>query len=128
MSVSSFSFEHAKVFFVLLLLLSSSSLGIARGCGWQDIGAYANLGSYYLVGIPIAVALGFLLNLKGIGLWIGILTGSTVQVILLGLITSFTNWQKQVSFSFILLLLLLECYISHIYEEFYYMLINVNVD
>lgn len=70
--------------------------GIARGCGWQHLGAYANLGSYYLVGIPVAVMLGFLLNLKGIGLWIGILTGSTTQLVLLGLITFFTNWEKQV--------------------------------
>ncbi|KAF3443465.1 hypothetical protein FNV43_RR13147 [Rhamnella rubrinervis] len=70
--------------------------GIARGCGWQDLGAYTNLASYYLVGIPIAIALGFLLNLRAIGLWIGILAGSIVQVVLLSLITCSTNWQKQV--------------------------------
>ncbi|KAF3444318.1 hypothetical protein FNV43_RR14008 [Rhamnella rubrinervis] len=69
--------------------------GIARGCGWQRLGAFANLGSYYLVGIPVALMLGFLLNLKGLGLWVGILTGSTTQVVLLALITFFTNWEKQ---------------------------------
>eukprot|EP00253_Pinus_taeda_P030162 PITA_30162 len=39
--------------------------GIARGCGWQTLGAYINLGAYYAVGIPIAVILAFLLHLGG---------------------------------------------------------------
>ncbi|EXB30262.1 MATE efflux family protein 6 [Morus notabilis] len=39
--------------------------GNARGCGWQKIGAYVNLGSYYLVGIPLAVVLGFVLHMGG---------------------------------------------------------------
>ncbi|KAK1353816.1 hypothetical protein POM88_052181 [Heracleum sosnowskyi] len=34
--------------------------GVARGTGWQRLGAYVNLGSYYLVGIPVALVLGFL--------------------------------------------------------------------
>ncbi|KAH7533919.1 hypothetical protein FEM48_Zijuj04G0182500 [Ziziphus jujuba var. spinosa] len=80
--------------FIMDSLLAVLS-GIARGCGWQDLGAYSNLGSYYLIGIPIATILGFLLKLRASGLWMGILIGSTVQVVLLVLITSFTNWQKQ---------------------------------
>ncbi|XP_020593393.1 protein DETOXIFICATION 14-like [Phalaenopsis equestris] len=69
--------------------------GIARGCGWQHIGAYVNLGAYYLVGIPTAVVLGFLLHIGGKGLWIGILSGAIVQTFLLGVITIFTDWQQQ---------------------------------
>ncbi|XP_019707049.1 protein DETOXIFICATION 12 isoform X2 [Elaeis guineensis] len=69
--------------------------GIARGCGWQHIGAYVNLGAFYLIGIPIAVILGFPLHMGGKGLWIGILCGSTTQSVLLSLITGFTNWQQQ---------------------------------
>ncbi|XP_020105374.1 protein DETOXIFICATION 14-like isoform X1 [Ananas comosus] len=68
--------------------------GIARGCGWQHLGAYVNLGSFYLVGIPLAVTLGFLLHMGGRGLWIGIVCGSTTQSVLLSLITWFTNWQQ----------------------------------
>ncbi|KAJ8545898.1 hypothetical protein K7X08_018481 [Anisodus acutangulus] len=37
--------------------------GIARGSGWQIIGAYVNLGAFYLVGISIAAVLCFLVNL-----------------------------------------------------------------
>ncbi|KAK8914533.1 MATE efflux family protein 9 [Platanthera zijinensis] len=70
--------------------------GVARGCGWQHIGAYCNLGAFYLIGIPTAVVLGFVLHVGGKGLWIGILCGSTVQTILLSLVTMFTNWDQQV--------------------------------
>ena len=38
----------------------------------------------------------FVVHLKGKGLWIGMVTGSTVQAFLLALKTSFTNWEKKV--------------------------------
>ncbi|XP_026380715.1 protein DETOXIFICATION 14-like [Papaver somniferum] len=69
--------------------------GVARGCGWQDIGAYVNLGAYYLAGVPLAILLGFHLHMAGKGLWIGIVTGSTIQSAMLSLITCRTNWEKQ---------------------------------
>ncbi|KAM7275508.1 hypothetical protein ACFE04_017374 [Oxalis oulophora] len=69
--------------------------GIARGSGWQDIGAYVNLASYYLCGIPLAVVLAFWLQLSGRGLWIGILTGAFVQSALLFIITWRQNWEEQ---------------------------------
>ncbi|KAK6151028.1 hypothetical protein DH2020_015960 [Rehmannia glutinosa] len=47
--------------------------GVARGSGWQNIGAYVNLGAYYLVGTPVALLLAFVLHLKGQGLWSGLL-------------------------------------------------------
>lgn len=80
--------------------LASIISGVARGCGWQHIGAYVNLSAFYLFGIPVAVVLGFLLHLRGKGLWIGILGGAIVQTILLAIVTSCTNWQKQVCSSF----------------------------
>ncbi|KAL8034431.1 hypothetical protein ABFX02_12G028100 [Erythranthe guttata] len=69
--------------------------GIARGSGWQHIGAYVNLGSFYLVGIPIALVLGFVEELKAKGFWIGIVIGSALQSTVLSIITGFTDWQKQ---------------------------------
>ncbi|WCJ33246.1 MATE efflux family protein [Euphorbia peplus] len=71
--------------------------GVARGCGWQHIGAYVNLGAFYLCGIPVAALLGFWVNLRGIGLWIGIQVGAFVQTVLLSLVTSRINWEKQAS-------------------------------
>lgn len=68
--------------------------GVARGCGWQHIGAIVNLSAFYLFGIPIAAALGFWVQMRGIGLWIGILSGATVQTILLSIITSCVSWEE----------------------------------
>ncbi|XP_027150838.1 protein DETOXIFICATION 14-like isoform X2 [Coffea eugenioides] len=70
--------------------------GVARGSGWQHLGAYVNLGAYYLVGIPVALILGFALHLRGMGLWNGLVAGATVQSLLLSIITGLTNWENQV--------------------------------
>ncbi|XP_052200271.1 protein DETOXIFICATION 12-like isoform X2 [Diospyros lotus] len=69
--------------------------GVARGCGWQHLGAYVNLGAFYLLGIPLAATLAFWVQLRGRGLWIGIQAGAMLQTVLLSIITSCTNWEKQ---------------------------------
>ncbi|KAK7271207.1 hypothetical protein RJT34_26915 [Clitoria ternatea] len=69
--------------------------GIARGAGWQKIGAFVNLGSFYFVGVPSAVVLAFVLHMKGKGLWLGILFAFIMQVILFGIITIRTSWEKE---------------------------------
>ena len=76
------------------VILCYICIRVPRGSGWQDIGAYVNLETYYLVGVPVGVVLAFVVHLKGKGLWIGILTGSTVEAFLLALKTIFTNWEK----------------------------------
>lgn len=83
---------HSKAMYVFFWWAS----GVARGSGWQHIGAYINLGAFYVVGLPVAIILGFVVHLKAKGLWIGIVTGSVVQSTLLSIITGFTNWKKQV--------------------------------
>lgn len=75
--------------------LQTALSGVARGSGWQHIGAYVNLGAYYLVGIPVALMLGFVMHLKGQGLWCGLIAGATTQSILLGIITFRSDWEKQ---------------------------------
>ncbi|XP_010232148.1 protein DETOXIFICATION 12 isoform X2 [Brachypodium distachyon] len=74
--------------------LQGALSGVARGCGWQHLGAYVNLGSFYLLGIPIALILGFVLNMGAKGLWMGIICGSISQTTLLSAITFFIDWQK----------------------------------
>uniref|UniRef100_A0A0A9F157 Protein DETOXIFICATION n=1 Tax=Arundo donax TaxID=35708 RepID=A0A0A9F157_ARUDO len=68
--------------------------GVSRGCGWQHLGAYVNLGAFYLVGIPVALVLGFALHLGGVGFWIGMIAGGATQVALLSVITAMTSWEK----------------------------------
>lgn len=69
--------------------------GIARGSGWQKIGAIVNLGSFYIVGVPSAVVLAFVLHMRGKGLWLGIVFAFIVQVILFDVITIRTKWEKE---------------------------------
>ncbi|KAL4332316.1 hypothetical protein GQ457_07G016610 [Hibiscus cannabinus] len=69
--------------------------GISRGSGWQDLGAYINLAAYYLCGTPVAVILGFWVQMRGKGLWIGIQSGAFLQIILLSAITCCIDWHKQ---------------------------------
>lgn len=69
--------------------------GVARGCGWQKIGAWINLSAYYIVGIPSAYLIAFVLHVGGTGLWLGIICGLIVQVLLLMAITICTDWDKE---------------------------------
>jgi Na+-driven multidrug efflux pump len=37
--------------------------GVARGCGWQELGAVVNLGAFYGVGVPISLILAFVFHM-----------------------------------------------------------------
>jgi MATE family multidrug resistance protein len=39
--------------------LDDCKIGIARGCGWQKMGALINFVSFYIVGLPISCILAF---------------------------------------------------------------------
>ncbi|KAJ1377188.1 Multi antimicrobial extrusion protein [Sesbania bispinosa] len=80
---------------VILDSIQGVLAGIARGCGWQHLGVYVNLGAFYLCGIPVAAALAFWVKVGGKGLWIGVQVGAFVQCVLLSSITSCINWEQQ---------------------------------
>ncbi|XP_020237997.1 protein DETOXIFICATION 12 isoform X1 [Cajanus cajan] len=80
---------------VILDSIQGVLAGIARGCGWQHIGVYVNLGAFYLCGIPASASLAFLAKLGGKGLWIGIQVGAFVQCVLFSTITICINWEQQ---------------------------------
>ncbi|PIA27952.1 hypothetical protein AQUCO_07400057v1 [Aquilegia coerulea] len=96
--------EVVKYFAIMVPVLATSLFldgiqtvlsGTARGCGWQKIGAYVNLGSYYLVGIPCAVLYAFVFHLRGRGLWLGMICALAVQASSLLIITLRTNWDQE---------------------------------
>ncbi|KAI3937908.1 hypothetical protein MKX01_027835 [Papaver californicum] len=66
--------------------------GTIRGCGRQKIDAFINLGAYYLVGIPSAMLLAFVLHM---GLWLGIICALVVQVVSLLTATLRTDWEHE---------------------------------
>ncbi|KAI9120169.1 hypothetical protein K1719_008817 [Acacia pycnantha] len=80
---------------VIVDSLHGTISGIATGIGLQQLGAYVNLKSYYVLGIPIAVTLGFWVGLGAKGLWIGIMIGSISQLVLLSFKLSCTDWTKE---------------------------------
>ncbi|URD82247.1 MATE efflux family protein [Musa troglodytarum] len=105
--------EVVRYVAIMMPILATSNLldgmqcvlsGVARGCGWQKIGALVNLGAYYIVGIPSAVLLAFVFHVGGKGLWMGIICGLLVQMLLFSAITYCTNWEKEVSAPLILFL------------------------
>ncbi|CAK9144747.1 unnamed protein product [Ilex paraguariensis] len=69
--------------------------GIARGCGWQKIGAIVNFGAYYLIDIPFGILLAFVYHIGGKGLWTGIAVAVYTQMLVLLIITVLTNWVKE---------------------------------
>lgn len=44
--------------------MSFSCAGVAVGAGWQSTVAYVNIACYYLIGIPVGVVLGYVLDLQ----------------------------------------------------------------
>ncbi|KAL8161295.1 hypothetical protein V2J09_012784 [Rumex salicifolius] len=69
--------------------------GVSRGCGLQKFVTAINAIAYYFIAIPVSGLLGFKFNLKGKGLWGGVLLGEIVQLLALSVMISCTNWNKQ---------------------------------
>ncbi|CAK9215180.1 unnamed protein product [Sphagnum troendelagicum] len=68
--------------------------GLVRGVGWQKWAVYANLGTHYGIGLPIAIILVLVFHFDGRGLRIGMLSGVAVQTIALTIFSLFTNWEN----------------------------------
>ncbi|KAL5715458.1 hypothetical protein ACHQM5_017272 [Ranunculus cassubicifolius] len=70
--------------------------GVSRGCGWQNLAAWTNLSTFYIIGMPIAILLAFKVQLYAKGLWIGLICGLFCQASVFLTITLRTNWTKLV--------------------------------
>ncbi len=57
--------------------------GVMRGCGRQRIGATINLATYWVLGLPAAVALAFWGGLGAQGLWAGLACTASVQALIM---------------------------------------------
>ncbi|XP_047309269.1 protein DETOXIFICATION 33-like [Impatiens glandulifera] len=82
-------------FTVLLNGLQPVLSGVAVGAGWQTLVAYINIGSYYLVGLPLGILFGFTFGFGAEGIWGGMLGGICLQTIILIGVTSARNWAKE---------------------------------
>ncbi|WOL06559.1 protein DETOXIFICATION 27-like isoform X1 [Canna indica] len=82
-------------FTVLLNSIQPILSGVAVGSGWQALVAYVNIGSYYVVGVPVGVLLGWMFNLGIWGLWVGMIGGTSVQTLILIILTMRCDWDKE---------------------------------
>ncbi|KAJ9560015.1 hypothetical protein OSB04_005175 [Centaurea solstitialis] len=100
------SLEVQQAVYVLTPLLAACLIinniqpalsGVAIGAGWQAEIAYINIACYYIFGIPLGLILGFAADFGVMGIWIGMLTGTVVQTLILFWICYRTNWDKEAS-------------------------------
>ncbi|VAI09713.1 unnamed protein product [Triticum turgidum subsp. durum] len=82
-------------FTILLNSIQPVLSGVAVGSGWQSAVAYVNIGSYYLIGVPMGVLLGWLFNLGVLGIWAGMIGGTAVQTMILAIMTVRCDWEKE---------------------------------
>lgn len=47
-----------------MIITGVSFVGVAVGAGWQSTVAYVNITCYYLIGIPVGVVLGYVIQLQ----------------------------------------------------------------
>ncbi|GMH16495.1 hypothetical protein Nepgr_018336 [Nepenthes gracilis] len=73
----------------------TTGCGVLRGCARPSVGANINLGSFYLVGMPVAVFLGFFLKMGFAGLWLGLLAAQTSCAFLMLYVLCTTDWMLQ---------------------------------
>ncbi|MCO5583176.1 hypothetical protein L7F22_037085 [Adiantum nelumboides] len=74
--------------------------GVLRGSARPTMGALINLGAFYVIGIPLAILLGFKYGMGLLGLWIGLATASATTAILTVTAVLCTDWQLQTSRAF----------------------------
>jgi MATE family multidrug resistance protein len=74
----------------------TTGCGVLRGSARPTIGANINLGSFYLVGMPVAIFLGFVVKIGFAGLWLGLLAAQASCALLMLYVLCNTDWMVQV--------------------------------
>ncbi|KVI10116.1 protein DETOXIFICATION 49-like [Cynara cardunculus var. scolymus] len=73
----------------------TTGCGVLRGTARPKIGANINLGCFYLVGMPVAVGLGFFMGFDFEGLWMGMLAAQMSCVVTMLVVLGRTDWEFQ---------------------------------
>ncbi|KMT19766.1 hypothetical protein BVRB_1g008230 [Beta vulgaris subsp. vulgaris] len=83
-------------FTILLNSVQPVLSGVAVGSGWQVWVAYINIGSYYVVGLPLGIVMGWVFNTGVVGIWAGMIFGGTaLQTLILGIGTIRCDWEYE---------------------------------
>ncbi|KAG5230603.1 protein DETOXIFICATION [Salix suchowensis] len=73
----------------------TTGCGVLRGTARPKVGANINLGCFYLVGMPVAVWLGFYAGLDFEGLWVGLLAAQASCVVTMLFVLARTDWEYE---------------------------------
>ncbi|KAL6511190.1 Protein DETOXIFICATION 48 [Orobanche hederae] len=73
----------------------TTGCGVLRGSARPGVGANINLGSFYLVGLPVAFFMGFVMDMGFAGLWLGLLAAQASCALLMMLVLRKTDWVVQ---------------------------------
>ncbi|XP_057510079.1 protein DETOXIFICATION 49-like [Actinidia eriantha] len=73
----------------------TTGCGVLRGSARPKMGANINLGCFYLVGMPVAVWLGFYAGFNFRGLWLGLLAAQGSCMVTMLIVLSRTDWERQ---------------------------------
>lgn len=71
----------------------TTGCGVLRGTARPKVGANINLGCFYLVGMPVAVWLGFFAGFDFQGMWLGLLAAQGSCVVTMMMVLSRTDWE-----------------------------------
>ncbi|PNY26065.1 transporter [Tolypocladium capitatum] len=77
--------------------LGAGAHGLLRGIGKQSIGGPANLIAYYVISLPISLALAFGAGWELEGLWVGVMIGMVAVSIIEYTYLLTTDWHKAVA-------------------------------
>ncbi|MBA0626107.1 hypothetical protein Godav_003833, partial [Gossypium davidsonii] len=69
--------------------------GVLRGSARPSTAANVNLGAFYLVGMPVAVGLGFYVGVGFSGVWLGLLSAQVCCAGLMLYVVGSTDWDLQ---------------------------------
>lgn len=69
--------------------------GVLRGCARPSLGAYINMGSFYIIGLSMAVLLGFVKEMGLLGLWMGLLVAQVACLVLMLVCLWKTDWDVE---------------------------------
>ncbi|XP_031491388.1 protein DETOXIFICATION 48-like [Nymphaea colorata] len=75
----------------------TTGCGVLRGSARPSLGAHINLGSFYVIGMPVALLMGFVANLGFLGLWLGLLAAQGSCALLMMCALAKTDWALQAS-------------------------------
>ncbi|XP_077019371.1 multidrug and toxin extrusion protein 2-like [Tamandua tetradactyla] len=81
------------IFFQLFEAICCVHSGVLRGTGKQAFGAVVNAVMYYVVGLPLGAVLTFVLGMRTVGLWLGMLACVLLAAATLVAYTARMDWK-----------------------------------